>query len=424
MPLVATLASGRTLALAKARTFALAVAFLLPRPAAAVEPVTSAWPTKAWPESTPEAQGLDSAALLAFDRELAAGQHGYVDGMLVVRRGHVVFEKTYRHDYDALFAGKGAPGLYNYYDPHWHPYWKGTELHTMQSVSKSVTSALVGIALRRGEITDVDARVMPYFPDFRTTPDPRREAMTLRDVLTMTTGIAWDESSVPYTDPRNNCAVMEAKEDWIQYVLEQPMAEAPGRTFVYNSGATQLLSYLIKKVSGKEADDYAKQHLFGPLGIEYAWKRTPSGLADTEGGLYLRPRDLAKLGLLYLKDGVWEGKRILPEGWVRDSTAWRVNTSRGQRGYGYKWWVLSRQGPGTHDVFYASGYGGQYLIVVPALDLLAVFTGWNIYDRPALDPGIAFTRVLAAVKEQPVGPRSSPGEVGRGMESETVDSSQ
>jgi CubicO group peptidase (beta-lactamase class C family) len=376
---------------------------------ARAEDPSASWPTLAWPESSPQAQGLDAGVLEALHREFTEGKHGYIDGMLVVRNGAVVFERSYRHDYDRLFVGKGAPALYNYYDPEWHPYWKRTELHTMQSVSKSVTSALVGIALRRGEIPDLDARVMPYFTDFRTTPDPRREAMTLRDVLTMTTGIAWDESSVPYTDPRNNCAVMEGKEDWIQYVLEQPMAEAPGRTFVYNSGATQLLSYLIKKVSGKEADDYAKEHLFGPLGVEYAWKRTPRGLADTEGGLYLRPRDLAKLGLLYLKDGVWEGKRILPEGWARDSTAWRVNTSRGQRGYGYKWWVFSRQGPGTYDVFYASGYGGQYLIVVPALDLLAVFTGWNIYDKPALDPGIAFTRVLAAVKERAGGPLSSPG---------------
>ena len=203
-----------------------------------------------------------------------------------------------------------------------------------------------------------------------------------------------------YTDPANNCAQMEAKEDWIRYVLDQPMAEAPGKVFVYNSGATQLLSYLIKKVSGQEADDYARQHLFGPLGIEYAWKRTPQGQADTEGGLYLRPRDLAKLGLLFLKDGVWEGKRILPEGWVKDSTTWH-GQSRGQRGYGYKWWVLSRKGPGTYEAYAALGYGGQFLIVVPELDLIAVFTAWNIYDRPDLARFLVMDRVLAAVEAKP-----------------------
>ena len=281
--------------------------------------------------------------------------------MLVIAARRVVFETSpIAHDYDRLFAGKGAPGLYNYYDPQWHPYWKRGDLHTMQSVSKSVTSALVGIAMRRGEIPGVDAKVMPYFSAFKTKPDPRRDAMTLRDVLTMTTGHPVGRVvRAPTPIAKNNCAEMEASEDWIQYVLDQPMAEEPGQQFVYNSGATELLSYLIKKTTGKEADDYAKEHLFGPLGIEYAWKRTPRGLADTEGGLYLRPRDLAKFGLLYLKDGVWEGKRILPEGWVKDSTAWHTGTGRGRRGYGYKWWVLSRKGRAPTRPTRPSGTAGS-----------------------------------------------------------------
>ena len=157
-------------------------------PAAAAEP--SVWPTRGWAESSPGAQGLDAAVLEALDREFAEGKHGYIDGMLVVRNGAVVFEKSYRQDYDRLFVGKGAPALYNYYDPEWHPYWKRGPLHTMQSVSKSVTSILIGIAIRRGEIPGVDARLMPYFRDFRTIPDPRRDSLTLRHVLTMTAGIA------------------------------------------------------------------------------------------------------------------------------------------------------------------------------------------------------------------------------------------
>jgi CubicO group peptidase (beta-lactamase class C family) len=194
---------------------------------------------------------------------------------------------------------------------------------------------------------------------------------------------------------------MEAREDWIQYVLEQPMAFEPGKTWEYNSGATQLLSYLLKKATGQEADDFAKRHLFDPLGIEYAWKRTPKGLADTEGGLYLRPRDLAKIGYLFLKDGVWEGQRILPEGWVRDSTARKVELPSGGA-YGYKWWIARRPEAGSPEAYAASGYGGQLLIVVPAHQLLAVFTGWNIYDKPSLSPFVAKDRVLAAVRKPPV----------------------
>jgi CubicO group peptidase (beta-lactamase class C family) len=231
--------------------------------------------------------------------------------------------------------------------------------------------------------------------------------MTLRHVLTMTTGIAWDESSVAYTDPRNNCAVMEGKEDWVQYVLEQPMAQAPGLQWQYNSGATQLLSFLIKKTTGKEADDYAKERLFSPLGIEYAWKRTPRGLADTEGGLYLRPRDLAKLGYLFLKDGVWEGKRILPEGWVKEATTRQVELDGGGA-YGYKWWIAPRQEPGSPAAYAAIGYGGQLLIVVPDLQLLAVFTGWNIYDRPSLKAFVAKDRIVAAVKAAAKMPGAAP----------------
>jgi CubicO group peptidase (beta-lactamase class C family) len=173
------------------------------------------------------------------------------------------------------------------------------------------------------------------------------------------------------------------------------MAEEPGQSFVYNSGATQLLSYLIWKTTGKQTDAYAKEQLFGPLGItDFYWKHTPKGLADTEGGLYLAPRDLAKLGLLYMKDGVWEGKRILPETWVKSSTVPRTATNVDGLAYGYQWWL-------SPDAYVAWGYGGQLLLVAPRHDLVAVFTGWNIYEKPSLDPRLALERVLAAVRKNP-----------------------
>jgi CubicO group peptidase (beta-lactamase class C family) len=358
------------------------------------------WPTRGWPTSSPEAVGLEPRALQALDREIAAGQYGYVDGIVLIRHGRIAFERRYAHDYDALFAGKGPPGLYNYYDPEWHPFYKRTALHTMQSVSKSVTSALIGIAIERGEIPHVDVSVLRYFPQRTLPPDPRRERMLLWNVLTMTTGIRWDESSASYTESQNNCAQMEATDDWIRYVLEQPMAADPGVRFVYNSGATELLSYLIEKTTGRKADDYAREHLFAPLGIEhYAWKRTPLGLADTEGGLYLQPRDLAKLGYLYLHEGMWDGKRILPAIWVQQSTRWIVDADRYDAGYGYQWWVLARKGEASYEAYAALGYGGQYLIVVPRLDLIAVVTGWNIYGKGTLPVRVALERVIAAVQD-------------------------
>jgi CubicO group peptidase (beta-lactamase class C family) len=362
---------------------------------------SSDWPTAGWRESTPEAEGLDAVALESLSREFIQGKHGYVDGMLVIRHGRVVFERSYPHDYAALFAKAPdrTPGLYNYYDSEWHPFYKKTALHTMQSVSKSVTSALFGIAIERGELAGVDVPAAPFFEGYRTnTDDPRFKAMRLRDLLTMTSGIRWDEDTVPYTDPANSCAAMEASKDWVQFVLAQPMADEPGTHFVYSSGVTELLAQVLKKATGQHADEYAAAHLFPPLGIKSSyWKRTPTSHPDTEGGLYLEPRDLAKLGYLYMKDGVWEGKRLLPEGWVAASTAAHVVANEPGFKYGYQWWVLPEKAS-RPPVFAARGYGGQYLLVVPSLDLIAVFTGWNIWDKPELDWVFALDGVLRAVK--------------------------
>jgi CubicO group peptidase (beta-lactamase class C family) len=358
------------------------------------------WPTSGWSTSSPSTENVDAAVLEALDRELSAGKHGYVDSMLVLRNGRIVYEKSYKNDYVGLFEGRDQTrGPYNYYDPDWHPYYKGGSLHTMQSVSKSVTSALIGIAIREGRIPGVGVEVLPHFEGFRTqSSDPRWKEMTLRDLLTMTSGIEWDESTIDYTDPRNSCARMEASENWVQFVLDQPMADEPGKTFVYNSGVTELLAQILHHATGKDPNDYAAEKLFGPLGIErWYWKRTPTGLSDTEGGLYLEPRDLAKLGYLYLHDGVWEGKRILPEGWVRDSTTPHVAAS-GERRYGYQWWLLPYEGESRSYAWTCLGYGGQFLFVVPEYDVVAVFTGWNIYEGPSFSAALALERVVASVR--------------------------
>lgn len=367
------------------------------------------WPTRGWSTApSPRDEGVDLSVLDEFDRELASGAHGYVDGMLVIRHGRIVYEKSYDHgrDYDRLFAAMTdpKPGIYNYYDPAWHPWYQKGPLHTMQSVSKSVTSALIGIALGAGRIPDVGVEIRPYFVGFPFGSDHRWRAMTLQHLLTMTSGIEWDESKVSYTDPANSCARMESSSDWVQFVLQQPMAGDPGTDFVYNSGVTELLAEVLVKATGKDPDAYAAEHLFRPLGIEsWYWKKTPTGLSDTEGGLYLTARDLAKIGYLYLNDGVWNGQRILPEGWVQESTAASVNPAPGAPEesaprYGYQWWLTPYQGATRAYAPTCRGYGGQYLFVVPEYDVVAVFTGWNIYDQRPLDPHMALERVIASVR--------------------------
>ncbi len=368
-----------------------------PNPAA---PVGAASPGAALSATThPETLGLDPAKLAALDSVFASGARGYVDALLVMRHGKVAFDRQYNYDFEALFAGKDpVRGPYNYYDPDWHPWYRKSDLHTLQSVTKSVTSALIGIAIGRGEIPGVEVSILRYFDAAAVANlDARKKRITLRDLLTMTAGFKWDEDSVPYTDKANSCAAMEASADWARFVIDQPMANEPGKVFRYSSGVSELLAHILYKATGRQADDYAVEHLWKPLGIErYYWKRTPTGLPDTEGGLYLTRADLARFGMLYLHDGVWDGKRILPEGWVDETMRPRADPGMGNTTfYGYQWWLMS--GGNKRTVWTCWGYGGQFLFVDPQRDLIAVVNGWNIYDKPELDPNWALHQVLDAV---------------------------
>ena len=367
---------------------------------------TSAWPTTGWQESTPQAEGLNPAALQRLDAEFASGKHGYIDNMLVIRNGQVVFEKFYPQDYDAAFEAQPVQhrGPYNYYDPDWHPYYKRGDLHTMQSVSKSVMATLIGIAIGDGKIAGPEVQVAPYFDDYKMADDdPRRAAMTLRDLLTMTAGIQWDEDSYAYTDTRNTCAVMEASDDWTGYVLSLPMAAEPGSTYVYNSGVTMLLDHILYRATGQHALAFAEKRLFAPLGItEYYWKQTPAGETDVEGGLYLTARDLAKIGYLYAQDGMWDGQRILPAGWAEAATQPLVDPGYGGNlRYGFQWWLIPYEGGEQAYAWTGLGYGGQRLLVLPEYDLIAVFTGWNIFGTPPLDESYALKHLIEAIRTAP-----------------------
>jgi CubicO group peptidase (beta-lactamase class C family) len=370
------------------------------------------WPTQAWPTSTPEEEGMDGAMLAALDSEFAAGAHGLVTGMFIIRNGKAVYERSFAHDFQRMFVDCGdVRGPRNYFDADWHPFYKGGHLHTMQSVTKSITALLIGIAIGRGELNGVHSSIAPLFAsDFKFgVSDPRQFSITLHHLLTMTAGIKWDERAVAYTDPANSCVRMERSDDWVQFVLDQPMEADPGSSFVYSSGVSQLLSHVIVKATGKHADEFATEHLFRPLGIhETHWKRTPTGLCDTEGGLYLTAHDLAKIGHLMLNDGQWEGRRVLPEGWVAASTQPLLESGiGGERAFKYsnQWWMIPHANCSSQQqyAYAALGYGGQRLIVVPRLQLIAVFTGWNIYGHPEFSPCDALDRVLAAVTDTATG---------------------
>ena len=288
------------------------------------------WPEKEWTQATPRSQGMHADSLRAFDNDIASGKYGHVDEMIVTRHGKLVYQKAYKNDYDKIYADsvrvKSAlnphdpGGQYNYYNPWWHPFYRKGDLHSLQSVTKTITSIIIGVATTRNEFPDLSTPVLYFFDTSKVKNiDARKQKMTIRDLLTMTAGFAWNEQ-VHYSDPKNDCSNMEASFDWVQYVIDRPMANEPGKIFNYNSGASQLLSFIFRKATGKDIEEYASQYLFAPLGItQYFWKRIPTGLADTEGGLYLRATDLAKIFYLFLREGNWNGKQIVTENWVKAS---------------------------------------------------------------------------------------------------------
>ena len=212
----------------------------------------SSWPTKSWDMADPKSLGMNADSLEAYSDQLRNGSHGYIDGMLITRNGKIVFEEKYSTNYDSLYKSTNtSPGKYNYYDSEWHPYYKDTDLHTMQSVSKSFTSTAIAIANKDGDIPDLNAEIMNYFQEFTSkNPNQLRNKISILDVLNMSSGIEWDESSMAYTDASSNCVQMEKSSDWIQYVIDQNMAHEPGTKFNYNSGETMLLSKLINKTTG------------------------------------------------------------------------------------------------------------------------------------------------------------------------------
>jgi len=343
------------------------------------------WPGETWPTSTPAAEGIDPEAIDSLVADIESGEYGLVDAFMLIRHGRVVADHRFEHDYAAIAAEYDPTNhQYNYDHPDWHPYLRGTDLHSLQSVTKSVTSAALGIAIDEGLLGGVDTRVMPFFEAYAPyVTDARKESTTLEDFLTMRSGIEWNTQGA-YGSGNHSTDLLEASDEWVRFVLEQPTDTAPGTRFEYNDGVSVLLGKILREATGQRIDEWARERLFEPIGItDFYWKITPDGEADTEGGLYLSTEDLARIGYLFLRGGEWNGRQIVSRQWVEASTAPVVpdvapDNNRPNPGYGYQWWILDAEN-GSTQVFAGNGYGGQFVLVVPEHDIVAVFNGWNIH---------------------------------------------
>jgi len=310
------------------------------------EPVSTEvyWPTEGWRKSTPEEQGFDSSKL-AEGLVAIQEQNIKIDSLLIIRHGSVLL------------------------DAYFYPY-DGKVAHDLASVTKSVMTTLIGIAVDQGEL-QLDQPMLSFFPD-RTIAnlDDRKQHITVRHLASMVNG--FESGSLRGDEP--TLRAMRANADWVQSALDRKMVREPGTVFCYDSPGMHLLSAILEETTGMTAVDFAHQNLFEPLGIrDVVWDSDPQGITRGWGDLHLKPSDAAKIGYLWLNNGVWEGEQIVSAAWVEDSVT--AQSRSGGDDYGYGWWV-------SKESYYAFGRDGQNIKVMPSLNAIVVTTGGGFeYDE-------------------------------------------
>lgn len=328
-----------------------------------------------WPEASPEEVDIDPGMIADLVAAINRGDYGRLKSLLILRHGRLVHEQ--------YFNG-----------------YRRDQLMPLYSVTKSWASALTGIGIGRGDLPGVDASIDQVFPGYANifSLDPEKSSIRLQDILTMRHGLEWDEWSLFFTNPANPVYQMTRSDDWWEYVLSRPLTAAPGSVFRYSTGVSNLLGGAIWGLTGMSALDYSIEHLFSPLDIQdyylevdLADKPRGSGITDfqqgltpTGHGLWLKPRDLAKIGQLYLDRGAWQSRRILASAWIDESWGSFSNHQTDPDvfpdnvSYGYQWWTYRFQRPeGEIVVQTADGFADQYIFVIPQLDMVIASTADN-----------------------------------------------
>lgn len=305
-----------------------------------------------WDTASLADAGLDSGTIATMMGDIQDGGFDNLHSLVIVKDGRLVFETYFRGHNES-------------------------SIDFVASVTKSVTSILVGIAIKQGLIEGPDqylSELLPSYADFLNA-DPLKRKLQLRHILTMTSGIEWDEETFPYGDPQNDATSMERNPDPVKFILDRPIIREPGTQFQYSGANTMLLSAILQEATGMTAADYAKQTLFDPLGIsQYRWEAYLDGHTNTDGGLNMRPRDMAKIGQLMLNNGQWDGLQIVSPEWVAESTQAHTTVMPGIR-YGYQWW---REKQAIYlesvDPYFAAGFGGQLISVYPNQNMVVIVT--------------------------------------------------
>ena len=301
------------------------------------------WPTDGWLDSTPEEQGMNSTKLQEM-LDYIEDRNYDINSVVVIRNGYKVFE--------------------NYFNPTINV----SSTHLLYSVTKSFTSSLIGICIDRGYIDNVSQTLLSFFPEYTiTNVDERRERITIEHLLTMRSGLAWDENSAPYDSPANDVYHIN-NGDGVEYCLNLDMEAEPGEYWHYNTGASHLLAAIVQKATGMTTLEFAVENLFDPLGIDPVfWSQDLAGWFKGGFDLQMSTRNMAKFGYLFLNNGSWDGEQIISEDWVNTSTT-TITQVNSNNGYSKQWWTLL-----DSDIYFAAGLYGQYIFVVPEQDIIVAF---------------------------------------------------
>ncbi|WP_163339502.1 serine hydrolase [Desulfopila sp. IMCC35008] len=331
------------------------------------------WPQENWRTASPESQGMSSEVLSDMLDALWKNEYK-IDSIIVIRNGRLVLE-SYKYP-----AG---------------PHFK----HQIYSCTKSISSALIGIAVEKGYIGSVDRSLLEFFPEKSATiGETNKRNITLKHVLTMATGLKCEDTKAyDYKGLRE----MWQADDWVQYMIDLPLIELPGSRFVYCNGASSLLTAIIQKTTGQTAFDFARQHLFSPLGIHDIHWKSHNGLTIGYSDITMRPLDMARFGYLFIKEGRWNEKQILPTEWVIDSTTRQIDNSE-TYGYGYQWWIM---GP---DIFAARGAYGQRIFALKEQNMVVVFTSQLDDVRSQVPEQLLYDYILPSVKSEKPLPENEP----------------
>ena len=338
------------------------------------------------------ADGLETASLVGVGMNegpiesmmdyLNTNSSHTIHNILIIKDNKLVFEEYFR-GYKLNYSSPNLNGeLVDY---------TRTTDHPMQSISKSVTSVIFGIAVKEGYFPDLNKKIVEFFPEYADILSGDKANVTIHHLLTMTSGIAWDESTYPIGDSRNDITQLLASSDPIKFILSKPLVSVPGTTFSYNSGSTNVIGAIIEKATGKGFLDFANQKLFDPLRSEGgAWSGYRNGQIHASGGLYFKARELCKIGLLFLNDGQWEGSQIITPDWIDKSQYKQVSSNANffpNSGYGYYWWLTNFTAKGvSHKCFFAAGWGDQYMFIIPTLNMIVEFNSGNYNGTSNISP--------------------------------------